>query len=446
MDEYTERQMPNNYQAERCLVGGVFLNPEMLPEILETLKPGELYNPLCRDVYGSQARLFEKNARIDAITVASDLRASGRPAAVASVTSIAELYHGLPHFTNPAPYIKLVQDCALRRAAIKEALRIVEDAHDESNPADEMIERAEAGMFALGEQRIKGGFVPLQVLAALSLERAAERSAPGATIRSGISTGFRDIDDKTGGWQPTDLIILSGRTSMGKSGFLLSCIDNATTTDPDIVVALHTLEMSAEQVTARMLCARAKVDSTRYRQGFLGADEWRRFAEAQAWWDERRIFVDDTRRISTLEIRAKCRRLLAQEKRLDLIGVDHIQFVRGAGKHENRQLEVSGITADLKAIAHEFNVPVLAVSHVSRATETRGGDMRPRLADLRESGSIENDADVVGFLFRPEYYHPTEENHGEAEFIIAKARNGPIATIPLVFLSQYTRFESAFKE
>lgn len=439
------RQPPHDPGAEKTLVGAVILNPDILPEMLESLEAEKFYVPLYRAVFEAQASLFEKDELINPVTIAGALRATGK-AHLAQSGALGDLYLGLPSVITPAPYIKRIQDMAARRALIKVAAEIQESAYDESEPADEVLERAEGKIFQLAERRVTGGFLPLHHLSALSLERAAERAAPGSTARSGISTGFRDLDDKTGGWQPTDLIILSGRTSMGKSGFLLSCIDNATTADPDIVVALHTLEMSAEQVTARMLCARAKVDSTRYRQGFLGTDEWRRFAEAQAWWDERRIFVDDTRRISTMEIRAKCRRLLAQEKRLDLIGVDHIQFVKGAGKHENRQLEVSGITADLKTIAHEFNCPVLAVSHVSRATETRGGDMRPKLSDLRESGSIENDADVVGFLFRPEYYHPTEENHGEAEFILAKARNGPIGTIPLVFLSQYTRFESAFRE
>jgi replicative DNA helicase len=299
-------------------------------------------------------------------------------------------------------------------------------------------------IFALADERTRQGFTHIQPIAETVLAKVQEYAKRESHALTGLSTGFRDLDEKTSGLQKTDLIIIAARPSMGKTALCLTLAQNAAILE-GAVVAVFSLEMSKEQLVMRMLSSEAKVDAHRFRTGYLTRDEWGRLAEAIGTLSEAKIFIDDTAGISVLEMRAKTRRLYAEQKRLDLIVVDYMQLMSGSKKTESRQQEVSQISRELKALAKELQVPVIALSQLSRAPEARNPP-KPMMSDLRESGSIEQDADVVAFIYREDYYKPTEENAGIAELLISKQRNGPTGTVKLAFLKEFTRFENYYGE
>lgn len=427
-----DRQMPHDLPAEQRLAGGPMLNPAMLPEILESLSPAAFYNPLCRAVFEAEAVLFERSEPVDGVTIAGVLRASG--ATHIGMSQILDIYAGMPHFTDPSPYIKRVQDCAVRRELFKEAVKIQEDACDESNPVSEVLDRAGQGIFNLAADRITGGFIPLEVLTDEALDRASEHSVTGLR---GLSTGYSDLDHMLAGFQKGDSIILAGRPSSGKTALALSLAQN-------IILAggrcgFFSLEMSGASLADRMLSSMAQVDSHRLRSRFLSQEDWTRLAQARERIVEQRLLIDDTASLKPLELRARLRRLMATTP-VDCIFIDYLQLMVGP-KSESRQQEISAISRELKALAKEMNVPVITLSQLSRAPELRT-DHRPVLADLRESGSIEQDADVVLLIYREEVYHPREDNVGLGEIIIAKQRSGPIGSVTLAFLKQFVRWET----
>jgi replicative DNA helicase len=305
-----------------------------------------------------------------------------------------------------------------------------------------VLDRAEQKIFALAEKRIRQGFIHIKPVAQEVLDKVKEYALKQSHALTGLATGFRDLDLMTSGLQKTDLIIVAARPSMGKTAFCLTLAQNAAIYE-NAVVAVFSLEMSKEQLVMRMLSSEAHVDAHRFRSGFLTTDEWGKLGHAIETLSDARIFIDDTPGISVLEMRAKARRLAIEQKKLDLIIVDYMQLMSGgAGRRiESRQQEVAQISRELKALAKEMGVPVVALSQLSRATESRT-DHKPQLSDLRESGSIEQDADLVTFIFREEQYKPTDENYGKAELIVAKQRNGPTGTVHLAFIKQYTRFEN----
>ena len=297
-------------------------------------------------------------------------------------------------------------------------------------------------IFALAERRTAEGFSHVQPVAEKVLAKVEEYSKRETHALTGLATGFRELDEMTSGLQPSDLIIVAARPSMGKTALCLTIAQNAAISEK-AVVGFFSLEMSKEQLVMRMMSSEAKVDASRFRRGILSREEWERLARAIGTLSDARLFIDDTPGISVLEMRAKARRLAAEQKALDLIVVDYLQLMGGSRRNENRQQEVSQISRELKGLAKELNVPVIALSQLSRAPEARNPP-RPMMSDLRESGSIEQDADVVAFIYREDYYKPTDENAGMAELLISKQRNGPTGTIKLAFLKEFTRFENFY--
>jgi len=388
--------------------------------------------------------LFEKQKQIDPILIGEELKKEGSLESIGGITTITNLTFGLPHFSNVEEYIKVVRDKSVVRNLIRTCNKITGDALAEEDDAEIILDNAEREIFKIAEARTQQSFSRIAPVADRVLARVKEHAAGGASGITGLSTGFTELDDLTSGLQRTDLVIIAGRPSMGKTALCLTLAQNAALRS-NAVVAVFSLEMSKEQLVTRMLSSEAHINAHRFRTGHLMTNEWERLAGAIGTLSEAKVFIDDTPGISALEIRAKCRRLKAEQKQLDLILVDYLQLMgSGAGRRiENRQQEVSQISRELKALAKELDVPVLALSQLSRAPEARNPP-KPLMSDLRESGSIEQDADVVGFIYREDYYKETDENKGLAELIIAKQRNGPTGTIKLAFLKEFTRFENYF--
>jgi replicative DNA helicase len=363
---------------------------------------------------------------------------------VGGVTAITNLTYGLPHFANIAHYAKIVRDKSMLRQLIKATNKITSEALEEEDEAEVILDHAEQMIFALADERTRQGFMHVQPVAHKILDKVQEMAGRTAML-TGLTTGFNELDTMTSGLQPSDLIIVAARPSMGKTSFALTLAQNAAI-HAQAVVGVFSLEMSKESLVMRMLCSEGHVDAHRFRTGFLSRDEWGRLAGALGRLAETRIFIDDTPGISVLEMRAKARRLAAEQKKLDLIIVDYLQLMSGSSRRvESRQQEVSQISRELKALAKELNVPLIALSQLSRAPESRT-DHRPQLADLRESGAIEQDADVVAFIYREEQYNRTEENAGIAEILVSKQRNGPTGSVKLAFLKEFTRFENMWRE
>jgi replicative DNA helicase len=388
--------------------------------------------------------LFERGSEINPILIGEELRREGELEGVGGVTFITNLTYGLPRFTNIAHYAKIVRDNSLLRQLIKAANKITSEALEAEEEAELILDHAEQAIFALADERTRQGFAHVKPVADHILEKVQEMAGRTAML-TGLTTGFNELDTMTSGLQPSDLIIVAARPSMGKTSFALTLAQNAAI-HAQAVVGVFSLEMSKESLVMRMLCSEGHVDAHRFRTGFLSRDEWGRLAGALGRLAETKIFIDDTPGISVLEMRAKARRLAAEQKKLDLIIVDYLQLMSGSSRRtESRQQEVSQISRELKALAKELNVPLIALSQLSRAPESRT-DHRPQLADLRESGAIEQDADVVAFIYREEQYNRTEENAGIAEILVSKQRNGPTGIVKLAFLKEFTRFENMWRE
>lgn len=441
-EQYLEKPLPSSEESERVILGAILLDNSVIAQAVEHLKPEDFYSPLNRRVFAGMIALFEKQRQIDPIMIGEELRKEGSLDAIGGVTTITNLTFGLPHFSNVEEYIKVVKDKSVVRNLIRTCNSITSEALAEEDDAEAVLDHAEQQIFALAEARTRQSFSRVGPVADRVLARVKEHAAGQATGITGLSTGFTELDDLTSGLQRTDLVIIAGRPSMGKTAFCLTLAQNAAVRS-DAVVAVFSLEMSKEQLVTRMLSSEAHINAHRFRTGHLMSNEWERLAGAIGTLSDARIFIDDTPGISALEIRAKTRRLAAEQKQLDLIVIDYLQLMGGSKRAESRQQEVSQISRELKALAKEMDVPVVALSQLSRAPEARNPP-KPLMSDLRESGSIEQDADVVGFIYREDYYKESEENKGLAELIISKQRNGPTGTIKLAFLKEFTRFENYF--
>jgi len=443
-EQFLEKPLPSSEESERVILGAVLLDNSVIAQAVEHLKPEDFYSPLNRRVFAAMIALFEKQKQIDPILIGEELKKEGSLESIGGITTITNLTFGLPHFSNVEEYIKVVRDKSVVRNLIRTCNKITGDALAEEDDAEIILDNAEREIFKIAEARTQQSFSRIAPVADRVLARVKEHAAGGASGITGLSTGFTELDDLTSGLQRTDLVIIAGRPSMGKTALCLTLAQNAALRS-NAVVAVFSLEMSKEQLVTRMLSSEAHINAHRFRTGHLMSNEWERLAGAIGTLSEAKVFIDDTPGISALEIRAKCRRLKAEQKQLDLILVDYLQLMgSGAGRRiENRQQEVSQISRELKALAKELDVPVLALSQLSRAPEARNPP-KPLMSDLRESGSIEQDADVVGFIYREDYYKETDENKGLAELIIAKQRNGPTGTIKLAFLKEFTRFENYF--
>ncbi len=443
-DQLLERPLPNSAESERAILGAIILDNTHINQAIELLRPEDFYVPSHRRTFLAMIALFERGSEINPILVGEELRRDGALESAGGLTFITNLTYGLPHFANIAHYAKIVSDTSMLRQLIKAANKITSEALEQEDEAEVILDHAEQAIFALADERTRQGFAHIKPVADQLLEKVQEMAGRSAML-TGLTTGFNELDTMTSGLQPSDLIVIAARPSMGKTSLALTLAQNAAI-QAQAVVGVFSLEMSKESLVMRMLCSEGRVDAHRFRSGFLSRDEWGRLAGALGTLAETKIFIDDTPGITVLEMRAKARRLAAEQKKLDLIIVDYLQLMSGSARRaESRQQEVSQISRELKGLAKELNVPLVALSQLSRAPENRT-DHRPQLADLRESGAIEQDSDVVGFIYREEQYNRTEENAGIAEIILAKQRNGPTGTIKLAFLKEFTRFENMWRE
>jgi replicative DNA helicase len=438
--------LPASVDAERSILGAILLDNFAYNQAAESLVADHFFLDSHRRIFARMMELAESSRPIDIITLTEELGRRKEVEAVGGVAYLSSLTEGLPRRPNIEHYVHIVRDKALLRGLINAANNAIAQALEQADSAEEILDAAESSIFQLSENRIGRGFLTVHEIVKESFGSLDALYERGQRI-TGLETHYVDLDGMTSGFQPSDLIIIAARPSMGKTAFAMNIAENVAVLDKK-VVGVFSLEMSREALLLRMLCSHARVDSHKMRTGFLGRDDFQKLTHALGALSESPIFIDDTPGISLMEMRAKARRLQQSQGRLDLLVVDYLQLVSGspsggARRYENRTQEVSAISRGLKAMAKELRVPVVALSQLSRAPESRGGDHRPQLADLRESGSIEQDADVVAFIFREEVYKQDDPDlEGLAELIIAKQRNGPTGKIELAFIKRSTRFES----
>ena len=440
-----ERGMPASLDAERSILGAVLLDNDVYPQAAESLKAEDFSLDSHRRIYMRMTDLNSTGRPVDIITLTEELGRHKEVEAVGGVAYISSLTEGLPRRENIEHYVKIVKDKAMLRGLIHAANASIARAIDQSDTTEEIIDAAESAIFQISESRIGRGFVGIKEIVKESFGSLDALYERGRRI-TGLETHYSELDQMTSGLQSSDLVIIAARPSMGKTAFAMNIAENVAVNDAK-VVGMFSLEMSREALLLRLLCSQARVDAHKLRTGFLGKEDFQKLTAALAVLAEAPIFIDDTPALSLHEMRAKARRLQQSQKRLDLIIVDYLQLMAatpvGGKRFENRTQEVSAISRGLKAMAKEMRVPVVALSQLSRAPESRGGDHRPQLSDLRESGSIEQDADVVMFIFREEVYkHDDPDLEGLAELIISKQRNGPTGMIKMAFLKSSTRFET----
>lgn len=442
-DYISAQTLPANIEAERSILGAILLDNLAYNQAAEHLKPEDFLLDSHRRIYSRMIDLSEASHSIDLITLCEELSRHGELETIGGAAYVSGLLDGVPDRPSIENYIKIVRDKSLLRSLIHTATAAIARASEPGDAAEEILNDTEAQIFQLSEKRIGRGFMGVQEIIRESFGSVDAFLQRGSRI-TGLETHYVDLDEKTSGFQKSDLIIVAARPSMGKTSLAMNIAENVAIEDRK-TVAVFSLEMSKEALLQRMLCSVARVDAHKFRTGSLWQDDMRKITRAIEQLAEAPIFIDDTPGITISEMRAKARRLLQSKGSLDLIVVDYLQLMSGGGKrYENRTQEVSAISRGLKGLAKELAVPVVALSQLSRAPESRGaGDHRPQLADLRESGSIEQDADVVAFIFREEVYKPDDpELDGVAELIIRKQRNGPTGTVKLAFLKSSTRFES----
>jgi replicative DNA helicase len=440
--DYTISSLPANVEAERSILGAIMLDNLAFNQAAEHLKPEDFSLDSHRRIYSRMVDLAESSRPIDIITLVEELDRNKELQSVGDAGYVSSLLDGVPDRPSIEHYVKIVRDKALLRGLIHTANTAIARAAEQSELAEDILNDTEAAIFGLSEKRIGRGFLGITEIVRDSFGSIDALLQRGQRI-TGLATHYTDLDEMTSGLQKSDLVILAARPSMGKTAFVMNIAENAAIEDKK-VVGIFSLEMSREALLLRLLCSRARVDSHKMRTGSLWRDDMNKVSHAMEELASSPIFIDDTPGVSLSEMRAKARRLKQSQGALDLVIVDYLQLMSGGAKRfENRTQEVSSISRGLKALAKELQVPVIALSQLSRAPESRGGDHRPQLADLRESGSIEQDADMVMFIFREEVYKQDDPDlQGRAEIIIAKQRNGPIGKVRMAFLKNSTRFES----
>jgi len=438
-DPAADRPLPHNLEAERAVLGAILLDAEAIHQAVEFVRDGDFYRDAHRRVFAAMLALMERAQAIDVITLKEELGRAGDLDQVGGPAYIASLVDGLPHGVNVGEYARIVKEKAALRALIHTANRVLTSAYTADQDAETVIDEAERDIFKIAEGNIHGGFVSMRDLANEGFA-AVEQAHARKQLITGVPTGFKELDEMMSGLQPSDLIIVAARPSMGKTSLVLNIAQYVGTAKPGMSVGFFSLEMSRQQLFLRILTAEAGIDAHRLRTGFLGERDWPKLTDALQTLTQAKIFIDDTASIGVLEMRAKARRLKA-EHGLDLIVIDYIQLMQGRGRFDSRVTELGSISRGLKGLAKELNVPVVVLSQLSRAPENRP-NKRPQLSDLRESGALEQDADVVIMIFREDMYEETEENRGVAELIIAKQRNGPTGVVKLAFIREYTRFEN----
>jgi replicative DNA helicase len=432
---------PQNIEAEQSILGGVLIENDALNSVVEFLEDGDFYREAHQKIFKCMITLSEKNEPLDLITLTNELKKKKELEEIGGATYLAGLVESVPTAANIAYYAKIVKEKSILRKLISTATAIVTQSYQEGKNLEDFLDEAEQAIFRISENQVRPAFYPIKEIVKESF-KVIERLYEKKELITGVPSGFKDLDRKTAGFQNADLIIVAGRPSMGKTALCLNIAQHAAI-NAKIPTAIFSLEMSKEQLAIRMLCSEARVDSARLRSGFLGESDWPKLTMAAGALSDAPIFIDDSAAISVLELRAKARRLKA-DRGLGLVIVDYLQLMRGRSGAERREQEISEISRSLKALAKELNIPVVAISQLSRKAEDRPG-RRPQLSDLRESGAIEQDADVIIFIYRDEVYNPDSDQRGTAEVIIGKQRNGPTGKADLSFISEFTTFKDLFR-
>jgi len=431
-----DRTPPYSYEAEVSVLGGMLLDKLAITKALELLEEDSFYHDGHREIFHNIRLLFEKNQVVDIVTLSEQIKRAGKLEQVGGKSYILQVLNAVPTAANIEYYAGIVLEKALLRKLLQASTEIIREAYTARGEVDELLDHAEQLIFQISHQRIKGSFIPIKKVLHPTFEMIEMLHQKKGRI-TGVESGFTDLDNLTAGFQKGDLIVIAGRPSMGKTSLALNIAQHAAI-ETKVPVAVFSLEMSKEQVVQRLLSSVAGVDAMKLRTGFLAEKDWPKLAKAAGILGDAPIYIDDSALLTALEMRAKARRLKS-EVDLGLVVVDYLQLMRPGKEKKNRQEEISMISSSLKALAKELNIPVIAISQLSREPEKRP-DKRPNLADLRESGAIEQDADVVIFVFREEVYKPSSGNAGEAEIVIGKQRNGPVGKVNLTFLKKCTRF------
>lgn len=432
------RVPPHSSEAEEAVLGGILLNNDAINIAIERLRPEDFYRSAHRSIFAAMCLLTDKREPIDIVTLANELKANNELERIGGMEALSSLASAVPSAANLPYYARVVREMSLRRRIIQEASEVVQKAFDIEGEVDEFIDIAEQKILGVAEQKLSRSFYRVGDVVQDSIkiiEKLYDQKEPV----TGVPTGFGHLNEMTAGFQPSDLIILAARPSMGKTALALNFAQHIAVQHKK-AVAVFSLEMSKEQLVLRMLCAEARVDSSKVRTGHLTERDFPRLVDAASRLAEAPIFIDDTGALPVSELRAKCRRL-HREHPLSLVIVDYLQLMRSPAYSDSREQEIADISRSLKALAKELTVPVIALSQLNRSVESRT-DKRPMMSDLRESGAIEQDADIIAFIYRDEVYHPDTADKGVAEILISKQRNGPTGVVRLAFLNQYTKFEN----
>ncbi len=441
---------PQDVEVEKSVLGALMLEQDALVDVIDVLHPESFYLPRHQLIYKAISNLFKSSEPVDITLVTEQLRKSGDLDKAGGALYITELTYGVSSSANVAYHARVISERAIKRELIRVSSLIQRKAYDETTDVFELLDETEKTLFEVSESNIRKSYEDMTSLVVKALDEIKKRSQQTEDV-TGIPTGFYSLDKLTSGWQRSDLIIIAARPGMGKTAFILSCVRNAAV-DSGMAAAVFSLEMSSVQLVNRLISSEAELESEKIRKGNLTDHEWEQLHHTVPKLQEAPIYIDDTPGLSLLELRAKCRRLKAQYD-IQIVVIDYLQLMQGdsSRKGGNREQEIAAISRGLKNLAKELDVPVIALSQLSRAVETRTGDKRPQLSDLRESGSIEQDADQVVFLYRPEYYGLEEDDNGHSikgvgEVIFAKNRHGSLDTIPLKFIGQYTKFANLDRE
>jgi replicative DNA helicase len=436
-DLYADRLPPQNIEAEQAVLGAIFLEPSALTVASEVLIPEDFYRAAHQKIFNAMLKLNDDGKVVDLVTVTEELAAAKLIEDTGGVSYLSELASSVPTAANIEYYARIVEEKSLLRRLIRTATEIASDGYSREDEVEALLSEAEKNILAVAQRKNAGSFHNIKDVLVRTYDNIEEMHNRVGEI-TGISTGFAELDRMTAGFQRNDLIIVGARPSVGKTAFALNIAANVATKTGENV-AIFSLEMGAEQLVMRMLCSEGNIDAQRLRTGSLTDDDWGKLTMAMGSLSNSGIFIDDTPGVRISDIRSKCRRL-QQEHGLGMILIDYLQLILGSGRAgENRQQEVSEISRSLKQLARELKVPVIALSQLSRGVEQRQ-DKRPMMSDIRESGSIEQDADIVAFLYRDDYYDKESENKNIIEIIIAKQRNGPTGTVSLAFVKEYNKF------
>lgn len=434
--QLSDKVPPQSIDAEKSTLGSMLIDRDAIAKVIEILKPKDFYREAHSIIYEIINDLFDKGEPVDLVTVSEELRDQGSLEDIGGVSYLTSIANSVPTAANVEHYAKIVEEKSVSRRLIKSASQISQLGYNSDQDLDVILDKAEQLIFNISQRRTVQSFSGIKDVLMETFDNLEHLYDNKGGV-TGVPTGFKDLDKMTSGFQDSELVIIAARPSMGKTALALN-IGQYAAIEEDIPVTIFSLEMSKEQLVQRMLCSEAQVDNHRLRTGYLNENDWNRLTDAAGSLSDAKIFIDDTPGITAMEMRAKARRIKA-EHGLGLILIDYLQLMQGSGRTESRQQEVSQISRSLKGLARELNVPVVSLSQLSRAVEQRN-DKRPQLSDLRASGSIEQDADLVAFIYRDDYYNSDSEKEGITEIIIGKQRNGPVGTVELAFQKEYTKF------